>query len=419
MALFNKFFGTKSKQGDDTPKTDGVTVKGITKDGSIVVTSKVDWKKRGVEDAGASKGDPNAFSAGFNSAYAGIKKSQQLDQELQNKMQDDLQTEITNLEAGKENVKNKLDLEEENLKSLNSEIKDKKEEIIKIEKEGIKRNRTLVANFIIGGIILVSMTLFLLLFYSSTMYSAFFKDFSEDDTPFTAMFDGAAVSKSFSEGIFEGLFILFFPMTFMGLGFVIHQFTVNKKGFERYFKSFVLYALTFAFDFLLAYKISKAIYDIDRIYTPGMPPFSLKIALADMDFWIVIFCGFVTYVIWGLVFSFVMETYDKMTNNKFVLGNLKAELGKLQSKQIDVQQQITKLKNNLNDLDAKIKQKILELTTTVRYDFAAMKKYLAEYYQGWISYISLCEGDSNVIEARYQKEMKEVENWMNGIENRK
>lgn len=411
MLSMNRFFRTKDKQKDGSPKTDGATVKNIAKDGSIIVASKVDWIHKGVEDAGQLKGDVNGFSAGFNTAFATIKKSQQTDQELQNKMQANLQTEIANIEAGKENVRNKLDLEEENLKSLNFDIKDKEEEINKIKTEGIKKNRTHVANFIIGGIILVSMTLFLLLFYSSTMYSAFFKDFGEGDTTYTAMFDGTAVAKSFSEGIFEGLFILFFPMTFMGLGFVIHQFTVNKKGFERYFKSIVLYVLTFAFDFLLAYKISKAIYDIDIIYTSGMPPFSLKIALIDMDFWIVIFCGFVTYVIWGLVFSFVMETYDKMTNNKFVLENLKTELGKLQSNKIDVQQQITKLKDNLNDLDVKIKQKTSELTTSVRYDFAAMNKSLAEYYQGWISYINLYGGDSNVIEARYQKEMEEVENW--------
>lgn len=410
----NKFFGKK----DGNPKTDRVTVTGITKDGSIIVASTVNWQQKGVEEAGASKGDLNAFSAGFNSAYAGIKKSQELDQDLQKKMQDNLQTEITNLEANKENDRNKLDLEEENLKSVNSDIKDKEEEIKKVKEDGIKKNRTVVANFIIGGIILVSMTLFLLLFYSSTMYSAFFKDFGEGDTAYTAMFDGAAVSKSFSEGIFEGLFILFFPMTFMGLGFVIHQFSVNKKGFERYFKSFVLYALTFAFDFLLAYKISKAIYDVELPYNPGLPPFSLKVALADMDFWIVIFCGFVTYVIWGLVFSFVMENYDKMTNNKFVLENLKAELRKLQSKQGSIQQTITTLKNNLNNLEAKIKQKKSQFTF-VRYDFAAMKKYLAEYYQGWISYINLYRGDSSAIADRYEKEMKGVENWMNGIENKK
>lgn len=412
LSLNGVFGGTKTKQ-ENNSKTKDVTIAGVTNDGTVVVSTNINWKKEGKNDAWINSANISAFPACFNSAFTRITKSQQLDKDLAGSKQTKLKSEINLLEADLKSTETKLDTEKENLDNLNSKIKDKQDEIAEIKANGIKKNRTIVANFIIGGIILVSMTLFLLLFYSSTMYSAFFKDFGEGDTAYTAMFDGAAVSKSFSEGIFEGLFILFFPMTFMGLGFVIHQFSVNKKGFERYFKSFVLYALTFAFDFLLAYKISKAIYDVELPYNPGLPPFSLKVALADMDFWIVIFCGFVTYVIWGLVFSFVMENYDKMTNIKSIVDNLRNQVTNLKTIAAKTQAEINNLTNKILTINADIKTKNQLLTQPFYYNFTAIKANLNDYHFGWVNALTGSYDEKIApLKVAYDKEMQEVDNWM-------
>ncbi|MBO6117888.1 MAG: hypothetical protein J6P44_05010 [Bacteroidales bacterium] len=421
MALnLKNIFGKKTSDGNQQQATDEITIKGVTMGGSIIVASKIDWKKEGVNDAGSAKGDINAFSAGFNSAYARIKRSQELDQELQKKMREDLQADIINLEAERDNNKTKLEVEESSLKSIESQISDKEDEIAKVKDGKANKDKTIVANFVIGAVILLFMTLYLFIFYSSTGYSAFFRDFDTTSASIqTAMFYGRAIPQAFDDGIFEGFFIIFLPVLFMGLGFVVHQFSVNSKGKERYIKTFVLYALTFVFDFLLAYKISKAIYDIQVMtsLTP-MPPFSLKIAFADMDFWIVIFCGFVAYIIWGLVFSFVMQNYDKMTSSKFLLETLQNELKKLQFKRADIQKEVTQLKNIINNLEAKIKQKTSELNNSVRYDFQSMLQYLANYYQGWVSYIALFGGHTDELAKSYDKEMESVNTWMYGIKSK-
>ena len=422
MALdLRNIFGKKPTDGNQQQDAaSGVTIKGVTSNGSIIVASQVDWKKEGVNDAGSSKGDTNAFSAGFNSVYARIKRSQELDQELQKKMKDDLQADILNLEAERDNNKTKLEVEENSLKSAESNIKDKEDEIAKIKDGKANKDKTIVANFVIGAIIILFMTLYLFIFYSSTGYSAFFKDFSANNVSITnAMFDGQAIPNAFSDGIFEGFFIIFLPILFMGLGFVVHQFSLNSKGKERYLKTIALYTLTFVFDFLLAYKISKAIYDVNAMLSLNpMPPFSLKIAFADMDFWIVIFCGFVAYIIWGLVFSFVMQNYDKMTSSKFMLETLQNELKKLQFKRADIQKEVTQLKNVINNLNAKIKQKTSELNNSVRYDFQSMLQYLANYYQGWVSYIALFGGNTDELAKSYDKEMESVNTWMYGIKSK-
>ena len=411
-------FGKKSTDDNQsTNQGNGVTVKGITSDGSVIVASKVDWKKEGVNDAGQSKGDVNAFSAGFKSVYARIKKSQELDQALQNAMKQQLKAEIINLETQRNSNETQLKTEQAKLPSLELDISNKEEEINDIKKGKKKADHSTKTNFIIGGIILLFMTIYLFLFYSSTGYSAFFRDFESDTSVQTVMFYGQSIPQAFKEGLFEGFFIIFLPIIFMGLGYVVHQFSVTTKGFSRYLKTISLYALTFAFDFLLAYKISKAIYDIQSMYQ-GLPPFSLKIALADMDFWIVIFCGFVSYVIWGLLFSFVMQNYDRITNIKYDIDKLNNALEKLKQKKTNLQSTITKLKNNIDNLNGKIKQKTSELDNSVRYDFKSMEQYLADYYQGWISYLALYGGDTDTIAKVYDKEMEETNNWMNGIKNK-
>ena len=416
MALnLGNIFGKKTidnnqKQGS----TSGVTIKGVTSSGDLIIASKVDWKKEGVKDAGSAKGDINAFSAGFESCYAKIKKSQELDQELQDKMKQELQNEIINLETEKNTNQTKLQVEESSLSSLDSDIQEKQDEIARIKTDGVRKDKSIIVNCVIGAVILLFMTMYLFLFYSSTGYSAFFRNFGTNTSIQTAMFYGQSIPQAFKEGLFEGLFIVFLPVIFLGLGFVVHQFGTTTKGFSRYVKTISLYALTFAFDFLLAYKISKEIYEIRAIYE-GLPPFSLKIAFVDMDFWIVIFCGFVSYVIWGLVFSFVMQNYDRLTDIKHILQNLQSTLRSLQQKRADVQNVVMKLRNTISSIEGKIKQKNHEITNCVRYDFKSMEQYLTDYYQGWISYLALCSANTDTFAKMYDDKMKTVHNWMNEI----
>ena len=228
------------------------------------------------------------------------------------------------------------------------------------------------------------------------------------------MFDGGAIKKAFAAGLFEGCFILFLPVIFLGLGFVAYNIGSTTKGFARYAKTVMLYLLTFAFDFLLAYKISKAFYDIEALLSPAeMPPFSIRLAFANMDFWIVIFCGFVAYVIWGLVFDFVMRCHSQLTNNKATLLGLEQQLQHLHDAQRQAQSAVASLQQTVNQLEANIKQKERDLNAKIRYDFDAMLQHLADYYHGWVAYFALCGQDSAPLKEVYDQEELSVKTWMN------
>ena len=67
----------------------------------------------------------------------------------------------------------------------------------------------------------------------------------------------------------------------------------------------MLFVVTFLFDAILAYLIDEKIYNLNKRFED--PEFSLGYAIQDPSFWVIIFAGFVSYIIWGLVFDFVMK----------------------------------------------------------------------------------------------------------------
>lgn len=410
MALSIKnIFGKK-----DTQAVPGTDIVGTTQIGDIVISKNIEWKKEGVNDAGTAKGDTNAFRAGFGSCFQRVKKSQELDQALQDKMHTQIINEKIALEGQLNSEKGKMNMAQAELEANKNAVAEKQQEIAKVKSGIVNKEKTVRLEFMIGVGIIALLTIYLFIFYSSTAYSAFFRNFDVSDNVQEAMFDGNAIIDAFKSSFFTGCFILFMPVIFLGLGFVAHGFSTTAKGIEKYMKTILLYLLTFAFDFLLAYKISKAFYDIEAAMslTP-MTQFSIKLAFADMDFWIVIFCGFVSYVIWGLVFDFTMDRYDRLTNNKYELDALRDELTKAQGELTKIQNELSQHQQTIESLEVKIKQKTKELDIKVRYDFAIIRQSLADYHFGWTSYYGLTGQSTQTLKDVYDQEMKSVESWMN------
>ena len=409
MALSLKnLFGSK-----DEPTSQGLRVAGTTPTGGLVVAKDVNWKMNGITEAGSANGDITAYRAGFHSCYQAVRHSQELDQQLQAKMRERLNSEKIALEGelsaeqGKqESTQTKLDIAKQQVATLQCKLDEAQHGMV-------NREKTVRLNFLIGVAIVALLTIYLFIFYSSTAYSAFFRDFDAGDSLNVAMFDGNAVVDAFRSSFFEGCFCLFMPVIFLALGYVAHGFSTTSKGFERYLKTFLLYLITFAFDFLMAYKISKAFYNIDSIMSLEEPaPYSIQLAIAQEDFWIVIFCGFVSYIIWGLAFSFVMNCYDRLTNNKYILESIHRDLDEAQSIVDNIQNDLSAINQKIAQLKADIKKKENELLTHVRYDYAIIEQALANHYQGWAAFFAIAQMDTNPLNDAYEQEMDAVHKWM-------
>lgn len=265
---------------------------------------------------------------------------------------------------------------------LSESIKEMKHDIIDVrvrpDQYGISDGKGAKARFFIGLFLILPITLYLLVFYISASYSAFFKMFSNDSLT-AAIFDADALTNSFDASWLEGVLVITIPFVFMGLGFVIHM-VQKDKGKKNLLRISGLYMLTFLFDALLAYQIEKKIYEFNKVL--GSSPYNLPIALGEAEFWMIIFAGFVVYVIWGLVFDFVMKEYENLDEiNVFIRGK--------QDKMADVQIEKLENKEKINDFKQKVITTngiISQLQTKIDGFVFPVKEYLLyhnQYKEGW------------------------------------
>ena len=373
------------------------------------------WEKDGVESAGKMGGAPSALETSLQVVVEKVKKKQAGDEQAQAKWKQEKEEKRVEYETKIKTNENELTL----LEGSKNEYEQRKSALNAKKREletSQKTNKNALVNFIFGLAILAGITIYLFIFYSSTAYSAFFKEFGADNTVITeAMFDAHALANAWADGLAELFFVILIPMLFLGLGYVIHQFnsgTASRR--TTLLKITALYALTFVFDCLLAYKISSSIYEVLREQSiEPMPPYSFSMAAGNVDFWTVIFCGFVAYVIWGLVFSFVMTNYEALHKHTGEITRIDQEMTDLNNKISTVDKDIVKLKNDMERFKGEIEKITYSLRNGIVYDWTDIKKALALFLEGWLAFLSIQGKDESA-----KREVKNVyDKFIVGIDN--
>lgn len=341
------------------------------------------------------------------------KKEQQEDSELQERERLSKKTKIEQFRADIAIEEDNINREKQLIDEYESEIAQKNKEIAEV-REGSNKNRIAAVNFWIGAIITILLAVYLFIFYSSASFSAFFRDGNLIEVG-TALFYPQAFADAWSTSIGEFLLVLLMPVIFLGLGFLIHQFTskqyVNEIGWKyfvqicsKYVKIISLYIVTFIFDALLAFSISKKMYDTWVLNQIGeYPPYSWEMAFGEADFWIIIFSGFIAYVIWGLVFDFTMDSYSEKTENKNLLARLNKDIDTLREKikQSKERQQIST--QTITQRRTDIQSVEYELENGVAIDVLRIRREINNFMSGWLAYMSLMAMPQNK-----QEEAKQV-----------
>jgi cell division protein FtsB len=351
------------------------------------------WVASGDESAYKAKGNIDNYRiaiAGILSEYKEIiNKNSFILEEWRNKRR----VKIETLKQENENYKRSIEFLKSNIEELKHKISaanDKIKDILENPKkyEGEKTSRV---SYYISIIILVFITIYLLVFYSSASYSAFFKEFTLNDIGIVnAIFDASAFSKAMKDGITELILILTIPFVFLGLGYLIHKFN-EKKNLIGYLKSFVLIIITFIFDSILAYEITEKIYSVkrDNDFTASMPPYSLSLAFHSVQFWLIIFSGFLVYLIWGFVFDFFMEAHNNLDHLKQLIKIEKEEIKKLNTLIDEERKKIEELNKKIHDneiLIRGIEEKINNKRTIVYAD--KVENVILQFTNGYINYLT-------------------------------
>ncbi|WP_272149544.1 ABC transporter permease [Tenacibaculum aiptasiae] len=329
-----------------------------------------------------SECNPKVFKACLNNVYMDYKAECAEDKELQKKLK-----EPHIQEKGKVNIELKKrqtakGLLEEEIKNDEEKVERFKHEIVEVKQDPEKYvedvDKKPKAQFYLGLIVLIPITFYLLVFYMSASFSAFFKNFEEVELS-AAIFDGNSFTKSLEHGWLEAVFIVTIPFAFMGLGYLIHMFQKHKNWLS-YVKIAALFIITFIFDAILAYQIEMKIYDFNK--TPDSPDFDLSIAINKVEFWGIIFAGFVVYIIWGLVFDFIMKEYDNIDKIKAFIRAKREAIENLEKIISKATEKLNIIKKGISEMEGKI----AELQRTIDGFVFPNKRYLtyhAEYVKGW------------------------------------
>ena len=267
------------------------------------------------------------------------------------------------------------------------ELKREKQEI-KADKEKVNKEQRL--KLIIGLLIIVPLTVYLFLFYSSTFYSAFFRNPNEVTNVMNSMFDPKALSNAARDGFLELCLLLTAPIIFMGLGFCLHFFSV-QKGAGKYAKMGAILLVTVAFDCILAYLIGKQLHELAVL--TGLAPmdkeYTVRMAISDPNTWAVIFCGFIVYIIWGIVFDMCMTAYNKMDWNKTRLEEIRKETAAQEQRIDELKADIGRHEDDIKRVQKEIRSLMDKLGTQTYIDYSAIKMEMTNFFNGWLQQMKL------------------------------
>jgi hypothetical protein len=349
---------------------------------SQIIGDRLTIFQKGFGDAVNAIGDLTIFENCLNQLYQSFKSMVKNDEEYQYQQKKPIRDEIARIEgdiAKKEallSIKDrKIDEHKEKIRNIEHDI-----EQVQVEprKYGVDASKKPKAQFYIGLFILLPITIYLIVFYISASYSAFFKGF-ESNQLVAAIFDARAFTKALDDGALEAIFVGTIPFVFMGLGYLIHM--LQKEGRKGWVKIGALLLVTFIFDVILAYQIENKIYDFNK--TLNTPEFNFGIAKESVEFWGIIFAGFVVYIIWGLVFDFVMKEYENFDKIKVFISNLIHK----KNNEMEYIEELQKERIEILSLISSAKERLSSLNHDLQSVFFPSKDYLeyhTEYTKGWM-----------------------------------
>jgi hypothetical protein len=347
------------------------------------------YKQWGFQKAGELGGTIAGLHASLHIVYLDIKKKIIEDENKQNELKQSHRIRIEHLKGENDKLNGIIQNENEKLNHEESKIEHLKEELANVKKhpETVTADPAIKASLIIGIVILLFLTIYLLIFYSSATYSAFFKDFTLNNIGVaSSIFDPNAIGKATTDGFAELALILTIPFVFLGLGYLINKFQ-EQKGFGKIIKVGSLILITFLFDTILAYGITEKIYNITKENSfDEIPAYSLKMAAFDVHFWTIIFAGFIVYIIWGFVFDFVMDSYAKIDKVKVEIDQLKLKIADSKIECKNFKQNIQIHNGNLLSNTAEI-EKEKRIIDGVIVPITDVKLEIMNFQTGWLNFL--------------------------------
>lgn len=342
-------------------------------------TDRVNLYDFGYEKSGNVKGDPDVYEAYLQRIVNG----DLVEENYKGFTPEEKKERIKQIKALEKEQK---EVEETNT-TTEAEIKEKEKAIDKYRKELLQVREKRAKNteklkdetfspvkFTMNLLLLSALSVYLFFFYVSATYKALYVDMeSLTDSLGQGMGTGSIMpgASELAEATQYNFLLLLVPFVFYAFGWAFHILLELKTKAKYVFLS-LLVLVTFTVDFLLALIIHN---NVDNAkYMMGLPTEHWS---SSSSFYIILFLGFLVYIIWSILLDSLLREWDKRN----ITNNIKKMIKHLQ-------QDIKVLETKLHDVSA-IKTKILDYRediSTVMY--GNLKKYIDQFSSGWISYLA-------------------------------
>lgn len=300
-----------------------------------------------------------------------------------------------------------------------NEIVAKKQKLVEVQ-TGIRVTAVNPVPVSLGTLFVIFLTLFLFIFYGSTVFSAFFAKELQNGIIALDWFKKARL-----QGSGTVMTVLLFPTVFLSLGFLIHTFLKKQK----YGPIIALVLITLVFDFVLAYLIVNKSHDWTNTLRMknalATIPWKMSLAFTDIKFYAVLATGFVTYVIWGVLLNYIFDGWESLKPDYIQ----EMEAGRLTQEILDLTDQLAKLQGQIDTAEEKIaqlgitksdRQKKVNILTGggIVIDISALRSMVGSFMDGWNSFISYkWKLEPNMIADKIDRSNKEADRWLTSIEN--
>lgn len=230
-----------------------------------------------------------------------------------------------------------------------------------------ERVRSLIfdpAKFVVNLFFLLMLSVYLFQFYVSASHAALFQSTqatlaklgSTDPGSIAYVFNSIFNPNVYADAGGSIWFLIFAPFVFYAFGFAIHSL-LESESRKKWVWITAIFLITFVLDALIAFKIHQNTQEaIDLLGQPTQPFYS------DVNFYIVIFMGFVVYVIWGILLHALFIEWNKRNPMKEYERNKKL----IYEKEV----KISEYRKKINQIEASI------------------PNILTSYYAGWMSYLN-------------------------------
>jgi hypothetical protein len=174
-----------------------------------------------------------------------------------------------------------------------------------------------------GTFLLIVVLISLLVFYSSSSYSAFIRNLGEDlqavsgspelSTLFNTVFNPNALNEARRKGAYALALTIGMPFIFVTAGYLLHLFSTSRKSVViRALQISGVYLFVVCADFIIAYKITQGVYEAKVMTGLVQERWAFAMVWTDVNFYLVMVAGFVSYLLWGILLNQVVEEVGRM-----------------------------------------------------------------------------------------------------------